>query len=208
MRLPKAFTCAAVLPVFVLGVTACGNNDDDQDAATPDHTSSTSPTPYSPAMSNLPSDADTKTYPLSGGAAGGAQAPTNPATAAPAAPITDADRDTAKNTAREISAAYGAGGSHSEWFQNLAPHLTPSMQKTIEDVDPEPLKMNITGDPKIVNDPDIQADNQYWVTVSVPTNTGEWVVKLNRTAQQPDTWKAEQILPASVWAKGVNSDDG
>lgn len=170
----------ASLSLIVL--TGCGGSSDDPQPVEQTTTDSSS---QSPTLS----------------AGGGQQAPDSPVTRSPDPEMTKEDQARVRDAAKEVVKLYGAGGDHDQWFKNISPMLTPSMQKQVESFDPSYSKLNVSGEPHPLVDPRYPDDNPYWVTMSVPTTSGNWAVIMTRDADRPEVWKADQILPVQVWEK-------
>lgn len=114
--------------------------------------------------------------------------------------ITDEDRARAVDTAKAIVTAYTSGKDYKEWSEELFPMIDPELQnqlgpKTKTDI----LKGKVTG-ATITNDPTLETamgENPYWVTVAVTVEGGispQYFVRVHRTADRPNKWKAANIL--------------
>ena len=114
--------------------------------------------------------------------------------------ITDEDRDRAVDTAKAIVTAYTSGKDYKDWRDELFPLIDPELQnqfgpKTKTDI----LKGKVTG-ATIANDPTLETamgENPYWVTVAVTVEGGispQYFVRVHRTADRPNKWKAANIL--------------
>lgn len=203
MQHHKFLAPIAVAALFAL--TACGNHAEEQpeNATSASSTVATQTTETaSPATTTSTATAtSTETTPvLSGGTAGGAQAP-NGGTESAITSISEADQQAALTAGKTVIEQYSAGGEHDEWFKTIAPNLTAEMQTQLQNFNPEPSKAKVTGEAEKIDDVNVQADNPYWITVKVPTDKGEYAVRLVRTAERPDKWKANEILPITVFQK-------
>lgn len=114
--------------------------------------------------------------------------------------ITDEDRARAVDTAKAVVTAYTSGKDYKEWSDELFPMIDPELQnqfgpKTKTDI----LKGKVTG-ATIANDPTLETamgENPYWVTVAVTVEGGispQYFVRVHRTADRPNKWKAANIL--------------
>lgn len=114
--------------------------------------------------------------------------------------ITDEDRARAVDTAKAIVTTYTSGKDYKEWSEELFPLIDPELQnqlgpKTKTDI----LKGKVTG-ATIANDPTLETamgENPYWVTVAVTVEGGispQYFVRVHRTADRPNKWKAANIL--------------
>lgn len=114
--------------------------------------------------------------------------------------ITDEDRARAVDAAKAIVTAYTSGKDYKAWSDELFPMIDPELQnqlgpKTKTDI----LKGKVTG-ATITNDPTLETamgENPYWVTVAVTVEGGispQYFVRVHRTADRPNKWKAANIL--------------
>lgn len=114
--------------------------------------------------------------------------------------ITDEDRARAVDAAKAIVTAYTSGKDYKEWSEELFPLIDPELQnqfgsKTKTDI----LKGKVTG-ATIANDPTLETamgENPYWATVAVTVEGGispQYFVRVHRTADRPNKWKAANIL--------------
>mgnify|MGYP000888978264 FL=1 len=114
--------------------------------------------------------------------------------------ITDEDRARAVDTAKAVVTAYTSGKDYKEWSDELFPMIDPELQnqlgpKTKTGI----LKGKVTG-ATITNDPTLETamgENPYWVTVAVTVEGGispQYFVRVHRTADRPNKWKAANIL--------------
>lgn len=114
--------------------------------------------------------------------------------------ITDEDRGRALEAAKAIVAAYTSGKPYKEWSEELYPMIDPKLQNQYGlnsriDV----FKGTVTS-AELVDDPTLKVpggDNPYWLTVCVKVEgsiSPAYYVRLHRTAERPDKWKASHIL--------------
>lgn len=193
MKNSKAITFIA-LPALLM-LSACSGNSSEEPAA-PSAASET--TSEAPAVTNTPT-AEQSTPVLSGGEQGGAQVPSSTVSAQMLSAVTEEDKAKALEAAKNIVTLYTAGGDHAEWFKNLAPNITAEQQSLLETFNPEPSKATVTGNAEVIADVKVQSDNPYWITAKVPTDKGDYAVRLVRQADRPDKWKADEILPLQVF---------
>ena len=125
--------------------------------------------------------------------------------------ITDEDRARAVDAAKAIVTAYTSGKPYKEWSADLFPLIDPELQnqygpKTKTDI----LKGKVTG-ASITNDPTLETamgENPYWVTVLVTVDGGispQYFVRVHRTADRPNKWKASHILEPQGFNSFVKS---
>lgn len=114
--------------------------------------------------------------------------------------ITNADYNRAMDTAKAIVAAYTSGKPYKEWSEELYPMVDPEVQKEYgPNARLDQLRGTVTS-AQLVDDPTLKTamgENPYWVTVRVNIMGGTspaYYVRVHRTAEQPDTWKAAHIL--------------
>lgn len=114
--------------------------------------------------------------------------------------ITDEDRGRALEAAKAIVAAYTSGKPYKEWSEELYPMVDPEVQKEYgPNARLDQLRGTVTS-AQLVDDPTLKTamgENPYWVTVRVNVMGGTspaYYVRVHRTAEQPDTWKAAHIL--------------
>ena len=163
--------------------------------ASPSATASTTAAP-TPTVSLDPS-------PLAGTGGG----PQQPSSEAILRTITDEDRARAVDAAKAIVTAYTSGKPYKEWSEELYPMVDPEVQKEYgPNSRLDQLRGTVTS-AQLADDPTLKVpggDNPYWITVRVNVmggTTPAYYVRLHRTAEQPDTWKASHILEA----QGFNS---
>lgn len=156
--------------------------------ASPSATASTTAAP-TPTVSLDPS-------PLAGTGGG----PQQPSSEAILRTITDEDRARAVDAAKAIVTAYTSGKPYKEWSEELYPMVDPEVQKEYgPNSRLDQLRGTVTS-AQLADDPTLKVpggDNPYWITVRVNVmggTTPAYYVRLHRTAEQPDTWKASHIL--------------
>lgn len=158
------------------------------------------PTTATPTVSLDPS-------PLAGVGVGEQQ----PSSEAVLTSISDEDRARAVDAAKAIVTAYTSGKPYKEWSAELFPLIDPELQnqygpKTKTDI----LKGKVTG-ATITNDPTLETamgENPYWVTVLVTVDGGispQYFVRVHRTADRPNKWKASHILEPQGFNSFVKS---
>lgn len=159
------------------------------------------PTTATPTVSLDPS-------PLAGTGGG----PQQPSSEAILRTITDEDRARAVDAAKAIVTAYTSGKPYKEWSAELFPFLDPELQNQYDSKFPtDVFKANGVTGAEITHDPtnDIPGgDNPYWLTVRVKVDGGispEYYVRLHRTSERPNKWKASHILEPQAFNSYVNS---
>ena len=142
------------------------------------------------------------------GSGGGPQQPSSEAVLTS---ITDEDRARAVDAAKAIITAYTSGKPYKEWSAELFPLIDPELQNEYDSkFRVDLLKGTVTG-AEITHDPttDIPGgDNPYWVTVRVKVDGGispEYFVRLHRTSERPNKWKAAHILEPQGYNTFVNN---
>lgn len=158
------------------------------------------PTTATPTVSLDPS-------PLAG-AGGGPQQPSSVPTLNT---ITDEDRARAIDAAKAIVTAYTSGKPYKEWSADLFPLIDAELQNQYnQNLRVDLLKGNVTS-AELVDDPTLKipgGDNPYWLTVHVKVDGGispAYYVRLHRTAERPNKWKASHILEPQAYNTFVNS---
>lgn len=143
------------------------------------------------------------------GAGGGPQQPSSEAILRT---ITDEDRTRAIDAAKAIVAAYVSGKPYKEWSADLFPLIDPELQNQYDSKFPtDVFKANGVTGAEITHDPttDIPGgDNPYWITVRVKVDGGispEYYVRLHRTSERPNKWKASHILEPQAFNSYVNT---
>lgn len=126
--------------------------------------------------------------------------PQQPSSEAILRTITDEDRARAVDAAKAIVTAYTSGKPYKEWSEELYPMVDPEVQKEYgPNSRLDQLRGTVTS-AQLVDDPTLKVpggDNPYWITVCVNVmggTTPAYYVRLHRTAEQPDKWKAAHIL--------------
>ena len=173
--------------------------------ASPSATESTTAAP-TPTVSLDPS-------PLAGTGGGPQQPPSVPTLNS----ITDEDRGRALETAKAIVAAYTSGKPYKEWSEELYPMVDPEVQNEYGPKSRIDLLKGTVISAELVDDPTLKVpggDNPYWLTVSVRVEgslSPAYYVRLHRTAERPNKWKASHILEpqgyklfAEKWLKQHN----
>lgn len=131
--------------------------------------------------------------------------------------ITDEDRGRAMDTAKAIVAAYTSGKPYKEWSEELYPMVDPEVQNEYGPKSRIDLLKGTVISAELVDDPTLKVpggDNPYWLTVSVRVEgslSPAYYVRLHRTAERPNKWKASHILEpqgyklfAEKWLKQHN----
>lgn len=172
--------------------------------STPSTTTMSAPTPgtatQTPTVSLDPS-------PLAG-TGGGRQQPSSAPTLNT---ITDEDRTRAIDAAKAIVTAYTSGKPYKEWSADLFPLIDAELQNQYnQNLRVDLLKGKVTS-AELVDDPTLKipgGDNPYWLTVHVKVDGGispAYYVRLHRTAERPNKWKASHILEPQAYNTFVNS---
>lgn len=125
--------------------------------------------------------------------------------------ITDEDRARAIDAAKAIVTAYTSGKPYKEWSADLFPLIDAELQNQYnQNLRVDLLKGNVTS-AELVDDPTLKipgGDNPYWLTVRVKVDGGispAYYVRLHRTAERPNKWKASHILEPQAYNTFVNS---
>lgn len=173
--------------------------------ASPSATESTTAAP-TPTVSLDPS-------PLAGTGGG----PQQPSSVPTLNSITDEDRGRALEAAKAIVAAYTSGKPYKEWSEELYPMVDPEVQNEYGPKSRIDLLKGTVISAELVDDPTLKVpggDNPYWLTVSVRVEgslSPAYYVRLHRTAERPNKWKASHILEpqgyklfAEKWLKQHN----
>lgn len=114
--------------------------------------------------------------------------------------ITDEDRGRALEAAKAIVAAYTSGKPYKEWSEELYPMVDPEVQNEYGPKSRIDLLKGTVISAELVDDPTLKVpggDNPYWLTVSVRVEgslSPAYYVRLHRTAERPNKWKASHIL--------------
>lgn len=143
--------------------------------------------------------------------AGTGGGPQQPSSEAVLTSITDEDRARAVDAAKEIVTAYTSGKPYKEWSEELFPLIDAELQNQYnKNLRVDLLKGNVTS-AELVDDPTLKipgGDNPYWLTVHVKVDGGispAYYVRLHRTAERPNKWKASHILEPQAYNTFVNS---
>ena len=131
--------------------------------------------------------------------------------------ITDEDRGRALEAAKAIVAAYTSGKPYKEWSEELYPMIDPKLQNHYGPNSRIDVFKGTVTSAELVDDPTLKVsggDNPYWLTVCVKVEgslSPAYYVRLHRTAERPDKWKASHILEpqgyklfAEKWLKQHN----
>ena len=125
--------------------------------------------------------------------------------------ITDEDRARAIDAAKAIVTAYTSGKPYKEWSADLFPLIDAELQNQYnQNLRVDLLKGNVTS-AELVDDPTLKipgGDNPYWLTVHVKVDGGispAYYVRLHRTAERPNKWKASHILEPQGFNSFVKS---
>lgn len=114
--------------------------------------------------------------------------------------ITDEDRGRALEAAKAIVAAYTSGKPYKEWSEELYPMIDPKLQNQYGPNSRIDIFKGTVTNAELVDDPTLKVpggDNPYWLTVCVKVEgsiSPAYYVRLHRTAERPDKWKASHIL--------------
>ena len=114
--------------------------------------------------------------------------------------ITDEDRGRALETAKAIVTAYTSGKPYKEWSEELYPMIDPKLQNQYGPNSRIDIFKGTVTNAELVDDPTLKVpggDNPYWLTVCVKVEgsiSPAYYVRLHRTAERPDKWKASHIL--------------
>lgn len=213
----KLTALTATLALLATGCSASTDNTAPTGSpATPSTTTAPAPAPstatQTPTVTEVNPTTATPTVSLDpsplAGTGGGRQQPSSVPTLNT---ITDEDRARAVDAAKAIVTAYTSGKPYKEWSADLFPLIDPELQnqygpKTKTDI----LKGKVTG-ATITNDPTLETamgENPYWVTVLVTVDGGispQYFVRVHRTADRPNKWKASHILEPQGFNSFVKS---
>lgn len=142
------------------------------------------------------------------GAGGGPQQPSSEAILTS---ITDEDRARAVEAAKSIVTTYTSGKPYKEWSAELFPLIDPELQNQWGPQTRIDLRKGRVTGAEITKDPTLETvtgENPYWVTVLVKVDGGispEYYVRVHRTADRPNKWKAANILEPQGFNSFVNS---
>lgn len=216
----KLTALTATLALLATGCSASTDNTAPTGSpvatSTPSTTTAPAPTPstatQTPTVTEVNPTTATPTVsldpsPLAGVGVGEQQ----PSSEAVLTSISDEDRARAVDAAKAIVTAYTSGKDYKEWSAELFPLIDPELQnqygpKTKTDI----LKGKVTG-ATITNDPTLETamgENPYWVTVLVTVDGGispQYFVRVHRTADRPNKWKASHILEPQGFNSFVKS---
>lgn len=132
--------------------------------------------------------------------AGTGGGPQQPSSEAILRTITDEDRARAVDAAKAIVTAYTSGKPYKEWSEELYPMVDPEVQNEYGPKSRIDLLKGTVISAELVDDPTLKVpggDNPYWLTVSVRVEgslSPAYYVRLHRTAERPNKWKASHIL--------------
>lgn len=216
----KLTALTATLALLATGCSASTDNTAPTGSpATPSTTTAPAPAPstatQTPTVTEVNPTTATPTPTVSldpsplAGTGGGPQQPSSEAILRT---ITDEDRARAIDAAKAIVTAYTSGKPYKEWSAELFPFLDPELQNQYDSKFPtDVFKANGVTGAEITHDPtnDIPGgDNPYWITVRVKVDGGispEYYVRLHRTSERPNKWKASHILEPQAFNSYVNS---
>ena len=217
----KLTAATALTATLILLATGCSASTDNTaptgSPATPSTTTAPAPAPstatQTPTVTEVNPTTATPTVSLDpsplAGAGGGPQQPSSEAILRT---ITDEDRARAIDAAKAVVTAYTSGKPYKEWSAELFPFLDPELQNQYDSKFPtDVFKANGVTGAEITHDPtnDIPGgDNPYWLTVRVKVDGGispEYYVRLHRTSERPNKWKASHILEPQAFNSYVNS---
>lgn len=217
-KLTAATALTATLALLATGCSASTDNTAPTGSpATPSTTTAPAPAPstatQTPTVTEVNPTTATPTVSLDpsplAGTGGGPQQPSSEAILRT---ITDEDRARAIDAAKAIVTAYTSGKPYKEWSAELFPFLDPELQNQYDSKFPtDVFKANGVTGAEITHDPtnDIPGgDNPYWITVRVKVDGGispEYYVRLHRTSERPNKWKASHILEPQAYNTFVNS---
>lgn len=132
--------------------------------------------------------------------AGTGGGPQQPSSEAILRTITDEDRARAVDAAKAIVTAYTSGKPYKEWSEELYPMIDPKLQNQYGPNSRIDVFKGTVTSAELVDDPTLKVpggDNPYWLTVCVKVEgsiSPAYYVRLHRTAERPDKWKASHIL--------------
>lgn len=220
-KLTAATALTATLTLLATGCSASTDNTAPTGSPVATHTPSTSTAPapapstatHTPTVTEVSPTTATPTVSLDpsplAGAGGGPQQPSSEAILRT---ITDEDRTRAIDAAKAIVTAYTSGKPYKEWSADLFPLIDPELQNEYDSKFPtDVFKANGVTGAEITHDPtnDIPGgDNPYWLTVRVKVDGGispEYYVRLHRTSERPNKWKASHILEPQAFNSYVNN---
>lgn len=216
----KLTALTATLALLATGCSASTDNTAPTGSpvatSTPSTTTASAPAPstatQTPTVTEVNPTAATPTVSLDpsplAGTGGGPQQPSSEAILRT---ITDEDRARAIDAAKAIVTAYTSGKPYKEWSADLFPLIDAELQNQYnQNLRVDLLKGNVTS-AELVDDPTLKipgGDNPYWLTVHVKVDGGispAYYVRLHRTAERPNKWKASHILEPQAYNTFVNS---
>ena len=213
----KLTALTATLALLATGCSASTDNTAPTGSpATPSTTTASAPAPstatQTPTVTEVNPTTATPTVSLDpsplAGTGGGRQQPSSVPTLNT---ITDEDRARAIDAAKAIVTAYTSGKPYKEWSADLFPLIDAELQNQYnQNLRVDLLKGNVTS-AELVDDPTLKipgGDNPYWLTVHVKVDGGispAYYVRLHRTAERPNKWKASHILEPQAYNTFVNS---
>ena len=216
----KLTALTATLALLATGCSASTDNTAPTGSpvatSTPSTTTAPAPTPstatHTPTVTEVNPTTATPTVSLDpsplAGTGGGPQQPSSVPTLNT---ITDEDRARAIDAAKAIVTAYTSGKPYKEWSADLFPLIDAELQNQYnQNLRVDLLKGNVTS-AELVDDPTLKipgGDNPYWLTVRVKVDGGispAYYVRLHRTAERPNKWKASHILEPQAYNTFVNS---
>ena len=213
----KLTALTATLALLTTGCSASTDNTAPTGSpATPSTATASAPTPstatQTPTVTEVNPTTATPTVSLDpsplAGTGGGPQQPSSVPTLNT---ITDEDRARAIDAAKAIVTAYTSGKPYKEWSADLFPLIDAELQNQYnQNLRVDLLKGNVTS-AELVDDPTLKipgGDNPYWLTVHVKVDGGispAYYVRLHRTAERPNKWKASHILEPQAYNTFVNS---
>lgn len=216
----KLTALTATLALLATGCSASTDNTAPTGSpvatSTPSTTTASAPAPstatQTPTVAEVNPTAATPTVSLDpsplAGTGGGPQQPSSVPTLNT---ITDEDRARAIDAAKAIVTAYTSGKPYKEWSADLFPLIDAELQNQYnQNLRVDLLKGNVTS-AELVDDPTLKipgGDNPYWLTVHVKVDGGispAYYVRLHRTAERPNKWKASHILEPQAYNTFVNS---
>lgn len=213
----KLTALTATLALLATGCSASTDNTAPTGSpATPSATTAPAPAPstatQTPTVTEVNPTTATPTVSLDpsplAGTGGGRQQPSSVPTLNT---ITDEDRARAIDAAKAIVTAYTSGKPYKEWSADLFPLIDAELQNQYnQNLRVDLLKGNVTS-AELVDDPTLKipgGDNPYWLTVHVKVDGGispAYYVRLHRTAERPNKWKASHILEPQAYNTFVNS---
>lgn len=213
----KLTALTATLALLATGCSASTDNTAPTGSpATPSTTTAPAPAPstatQTPTVTEVNPTTATPTVSLDpsplAGTGGGRQQPSSVPTLNT---ITDEDRARAIDAAKAIVTAYTSGKPYKEWAADLFPLIDAELQNQYnQNLRVDLLKGNVTS-AELVDDPTLKipgGDNPYWLTVHVKVDGGispAYYVRLHRTAERPNKWKASHILEPQAYNTFVNS---